>query len=80
MPITTLEKTYQFDPAYGGKIGEKHIQGVLGTLWSEQLKISIGLRILTYPRDWHWQKLAGHRWSIVHGVHLSNVSVLIFIK
>lgn len=39
MPVTTLEKCYQFDPGYGVSAADQaHIQGIMGTLWGEAIR------------------------------------------
>ena len=68
MPITTLEKTYEFDPAYGGKFGEKHIKGVLGTLWSEAIKDFNRVTYMAYPRglalaEAAWTQMEHRTWD-----------------
>lgn len=68
MPITTLEKTYQFDPAYGDEFSEKHIRGVLGTLWSEAIKDFNRVTYMTYPRglalaEAGWTQMEHRTWS-----------------
>ncbi|MEG2035632.1 MAG: beta-N-acetylhexosaminidase [Mucinivorans sp.] len=51
MPVTTLEKCYQFDPAYSKAESEQtHIQGIMGTLWGEAIKDINRLMYMTYPR------------------------------
>ncbi|MGL5682080.1 MAG: beta-N-acetylhexosaminidase [Marinifilaceae bacterium] len=51
MPVTTLEKCYQFDPGYGLSVSQqKHIQGVMGTLWGEAMKDINRVTYMTFPR------------------------------
>lgn len=51
MPVTTLEKTYQFDPGYGKQESEYvHIKGVMGTLWAEAMLDINRVTYMTYPR------------------------------
>ena len=51
MPVTTLEKTYQFDPGYGKPESEyAHIMGVMGTLWAEAMLDINRVTYMTYPR------------------------------
>ncbi|MDL2281919.1 beta-N-acetylhexosaminidase [Parabacteroides sp. OttesenSCG-928-G06] len=51
MPITTLKKTYQFDPGYGLPVEQQsHIIGVSGTLWAEAIKDINRVFYMTYPR------------------------------
>lgn len=51
MPVTTLEKVYQFDPGYGKAETENtHIMGVMGTLWAEAMQDINRVTYMTYPR------------------------------
>lgn len=51
MPVTTLQKSYQFDPGYGVPASEQaHIQGVMGTLWGEAIRDINRATYMTYPR------------------------------
>ena len=51
MPITTLQKCYEFDPGYGLPLEkQKNILGVMGTLWGEAIKDINRLTYMTYPR------------------------------
>lgn len=51
MPVTTLQKSYQFDPGYGVPAQEQaHIQGVMGTLWGEAIRDINRATYMTYPR------------------------------
>ena len=51
MPVTTLEKCYQFDPGYGKTKAENgHILGVLGTLWGEAMPNINRVTYMTFPR------------------------------
>jgi len=51
MPMTTLETCYQFDPGYEKPAAEqKHIKGVMGTLWGEAMKDINRVNYMTYPR------------------------------
>lgn len=51
MPVTTLEKCYQFDPGYGRDASaQAHITGVMGTLWGEAIKDMARVCYMTYPR------------------------------
>lgn len=51
MPITTLTKTYEFEPAYNFSPEQTtHIQGVMGTLWGEAIKDINRANYMTYPR------------------------------
>jgi hexosaminidase len=51
MPVTTLKKSYEFDPGYGLSIDKQsHIVGVMGTLWGEAIKDINRAFYMTYPR------------------------------
>lgn len=51
MPVTTLKKTYEFDPGYGLTADKQsHIIGVMGTLWGEAIKDINRAFYMTYPR------------------------------
>ena len=51
MPITTLQKTYELDPAYGGTAEDsKHILGVMGTLWGEAIPDINRASYMAFPR------------------------------
>lgn len=51
MPITTLEKCYQFDPGYGvSDCDQKHIAGIMGTLWGEAIPDINRATYMAYPR------------------------------
>ena len=51
MPVTTLSKTYQFDPGYGSAPEkEKHVMGVMGTLWGEAIKDINRVNYMAFPR------------------------------
>ena len=51
MPVTTLQKAYELDPGYGLKDSEqKHIIGVMATLWAEAIKDINRVNYMFYPR------------------------------
>ena len=51
MPLTTLEKSYQFDPTYGLPADRTHhIIGVMGTLWGEAIMDINRANYMTWPR------------------------------
>ena len=51
MPITSLQQTYQLDPGYGRPEAEqRHILGVMGTLWGEAIQDINRATYMTYPR------------------------------
>lgn len=69
MPITTLKKCYEFDPGYGlPSEKQKHIQGVMGTLWGEAIKDVNRLTYMTYPRglalaESGWTQMCRRSWE-----------------
>lgn len=51
MPITTLQKTYELDPAYGATSPNTcHILGVMGTLWGEAIPDINRATYMAFPR------------------------------
>lgn len=51
MPVTTLKRTYEFDPGYGRPAKEQaSILGVEGTLWGEALKSIDRIYYQAFPR------------------------------
>ena len=48
MPLTTLERTYEFDPSYGGN--NANIDGVMGTLWAEAMPDINRVTYMAFPR------------------------------
>lgn len=69
MPITTLEKSYQFDPGYGKPEQEyAHIKGVMGTLWAEAMPDINRVTYMTYPRglalaEAGWTEMKNRDWE-----------------
>lgn len=69
MPITTLEKSYQFDPGYGKPEQENaHIKGVMGTLWAEAMPDINRVTYMTYPRglalaEAGWTEMKNRDWE-----------------
>ncbi len=69
MPVTSLEKCYQLDPAYA--LGEKeqaHIMGVNGTLWGEAIQNIDRAMYMTYPRalalsEAGWTEMKHRNWD-----------------
>lgn len=52
MPVTTLEQCYQFDPGYGVPTPDQsHVQGIMGTLWSEAMQDINRVTYMAYPRS-----------------------------
>lgn len=51
MPTTTLQKSYEFDPGYGlAADKQRHLIGVMGTLWGEAIQDVNRAFYMTYPR------------------------------
>lgn len=51
MPVTTLRRSYEFDPGYGLPDEEQvHIKGVMATLWGEAIRDIHRASYMTYPR------------------------------
>lgn len=48
MPQTTLERVYEFDPAYGSD--NRNIDGVMGTLWAEAMPDINRVTYMAFPR------------------------------
>ena len=69
MPVTILEKAYQFDPGYGlPEAKQKHIIGVMGTLWGEAIKDINRANYMTYPRalalaEAGWTNMSKRGWD-----------------
>ncbi|GAE21623.1 beta-hexosaminidase [Bacteroides pyogenes JCM 10003] len=69
MPLTTLRKTYEFDPTYKLEPGQrKHIAGVMGTLWGEAIKDINRANYMTYPRglalsEAGWTQMSLRSWD-----------------
>lgn len=68
MPVTTLEKCYEFDPGYGLPAADQaHIVGVMGTLWGEAMKDIHRVTYMTYPRGFAlaeaaWTQMEHRSW------------------
>ncbi|MEG2066498.1 MAG: beta-N-acetylhexosaminidase [Tannerellaceae bacterium] len=69
MPVTTLEKCYQFDPGYGLPVTKQaHIKGILGTLWGEAIMDVNRLTYMTFPRglalaEAGWTQMEHRNWN-----------------
>lgn len=69
MPITTLETCYQFDPGYGEPLsGQKHIKGIMATLWGEAIKDINRATYMAYPRglalsEAGWTEMKNRNWE-----------------
>lgn len=51
MPVTTLTRTYEFDPGYGlPQEDQQHIMGVMGTLWGEAINDVNRATYMAFPR------------------------------
>lgn len=69
MPVTTLQKVYEFDPGYGLPLDQQqHIEGVMGTLWGEAMKDIHRVNYMTYPRalalaEAGWSQMSCRSWD-----------------
>ncbi len=69
MPVTTLEKCYQFDPGYGRPAEEcAHILGIMGTLWAEAMKDINRVTYMAFPRalalaEAGWTEMEHRSWT-----------------
>ena len=69
MPITTLQKTYELDPAYGcSEADAAHIQGVMGTLWAEAIPDVNRATYMAFPRalalaEAGWSEMSQRSWD-----------------
>ena len=69
MPVTSLETSYKFDPGYGKAIeDQKHILGVMGTLWAEAIQNINRVMYMTYPRglalaEAGWTQMENRSWD-----------------
>ncbi|MDO5524444.1 MAG: beta-N-acetylhexosaminidase [Bacteroidia bacterium] len=69
MPVTTLRKTYDFDPTYNLPENQRsHIAGVMGTLWGEAIKDIHRANYMTWPRglalaEAGWTKMENRGWE-----------------
>ena len=69
MPITTLQKTYELDPAYGClEADAAHIQGVMGTLWAEAIPDVNRATYMAFPRalalaEAGWSEMPQRSWD-----------------
>lgn len=69
MPLTTLEKSYKFDPTYNlPETDRAHIIGVMGTLWGEAIKDINRVNYMTWPRglaiaEAGWTKMEHRNWN-----------------
>ena len=69
MPTTTLRKVYDFDPGYGRPMAEqKHIWGVMGTLWGEAIIDINRATYMAFPRalalaEAGWTDMENRSWE-----------------
>lgn len=69
MPVTTLEQTYRLDPGYGLPDAEqKHIKGVMATLWAEAIKDINRVTYMAFPRamaisEAGWSNMDARSWE-----------------
>ncbi|WP_436415240.1 beta-N-acetylhexosaminidase [Petrimonas sp.] len=82
MPITTLRKTYEFNPTYNLPENERnHIIGVMGTLWGEAIKDIHRANYMTWPRgmalsEAGWTKQEDRNWESFKARLYPNLSEL----
>lgn len=69
-PVTTLEKTYSFEPVPEGLPAEaaKHIMGVQGNLWTEHIATPEHLQYMAFPRalaiaEAGWSPVTARDWA-----------------
>lgn len=68
MPVVTLKQVYQFDPGYGRPPEEqRHIQGIMATLWAEAIKDINRATYMAYPRglalaEAGWTQMENRSW------------------
>lgn len=63
MPITTLQRAYELDPSYGLAYEEqKHIMGVMATMWAEAIKDINRVNYMFFPRG---LAIAEAGWSVM---------------
>lgn len=69
MPTTTLERCYRLDPSYGlSKEEDKHILGVMGTLWGEAISTIHRACYMAFPRalaiaESGWSEMSQRSWD-----------------
>lgn len=69
MPITTLKTSYEFDPGFGlPKEKQKHIQGIMGTLWGEAMIDINRVTYMAFPRglalaEAGWTQMEHRDWN-----------------
>ncbi len=82
MPVTTLEKCYQFDPGYQlENEKQQHLLGVMGTLWGEAMKDINRVTYMTYPRGFAlaeagWTQMEHREWESFKSRLYPNLSDL----
>lgn len=82
MPTTTLERAYQLDPGYGRPAeNQKHIWGVMGTLWGEAIIDINRATYMTYPRAFAlaeagWTQMGNRSWESFKKRVIPNVTEL----
>ena len=79
MPITSLEKVYEFNPDYGWEKSQlPSIEGVMGTLWGEAIKDIHRATYMTYPRglalaEAGWTQMEHRSWDSFKGRMMPNL-------
>ncbi len=82
MPITPLQRVYELDPSYGlPQEGQKHILGVMGTMWGEAIPDINRLTYMTYPRalalaEAGWSNMDVRSWESFRNRMLPNLDRL----
>ncbi len=82
MPVTTLRKSYEFDPGYGLPAEEQaHITGVMATLWGEAIRDVNRASYMTYPRglaiaEAAWTPMELRSWEDFRNRMWPNISAM----
>ena len=82
MPVTTLRKSYEFDPGYGLPADEQaHITGVMATLWGEAISDVNRASYMTYPRglaiaEAAWTPVELRSWNDFRSRMWPNISAM----
>lgn len=69
MPVTPLEKTYEFDPGYGlSSELQNNVLGIMGTLWGEAIKDINRATYMAFPRSFSlaeagWTNMDNRDWE-----------------
>lgn len=69
MPVTSLHRSYEFNPEYGLTLSERqHIKGVMATLWGEAIKNIDRANYMFFPRglaiaEAGWSQMEERDWE-----------------